>query len=502
MWDCLGGSLAAVTPSPAQILEKIAWLEDLAMEHIALLAYMPEHDQQWRMEAGNAEARVRHLARVSSTPRESLLEGEHRRRVLKRLRIYFSLIREFPMTIRRNANTFRAVFNPCDGSITKREWEGRCAALRRGYWVGCQPAPPVEGERNRDAALARRFLQQQFWVGIPALHQEPVETQRRLMQFSARVASMWHTLFRFPQLFWTLPMPFDTLQSDLEWDARMSAAHLFVHCLDRCEFVKLQALLSAWYHPEIERHTHLVEFIELSDIFTANDVRSQHAVRLICLLHLLSVPLMGSFQATLEKRQWFLRTAMAHTSSSAALRNSLSGILRSAGEPEQTTETDRLHDVLGGSAAAQQEDAEDYMPQVGEAPDETIEPLASQLSAKKTAAKSQPSPASASRSRANLSRTEAAAENRQETAPQEGCNIKEEEAEEQLLNLEDAYVSANDFSALRRRRFMPGAHTSDEDFALFFSELKSINASFQGDPAELQDKSNTILHSVRNGRNK
>ena len=100
-----------------------------------------------------------------------------------------------------------------------------------------------------------------------------------------------------------------------------------------------------------------------------------------------------------------------------------------------------------------------------------------------TAAKSQPKPPSP---------VQPARSSDQPAAP-EGKMEEEGEQEEG----EAARLDASTWDRLRKRRLQPGAATSDQDFAAFFSQLGVANSVFQDIAPEPLDTSDTILERVR-----
>ncbi|CAJ1423131.1 unnamed protein product, partial [Effrenium voratum] len=154
-------------------------------------------------------------------------------------------------------------------------------------------------------------------------------------------------------------------------------------------------------------------------------------------------------------------------------------------------------DVLGGAsdAGAASGDDDNAFPQVGHAADDE---LCSQLptspsraSGRATAAKSQSRPSSQTAAPGGgVDLQPAAPPSDIAAADPDPEPVKDELDEEQALE-ESAY------EVLRRRRLMPGASTSDTDFAALFGQLREANSGFQAFPEEMQDNSDTILEITR-----
>ena len=154
-------------------------------------------------------------------------------------------------------------------------------------------------------------------------------------------------------------------------------------------------------------------------------------------------------------------------------------------------------DVLGGAldAGAASGDDDNAFPQVGHA---AADELCSQLptspsraSGRATAAKSQSRPSSQTAAPGGgVDLQPAAPPSDIAAADPDPEPVKDELDEEQALE-ESAY------EVLRRRRLMPGASTSDTDFAALFGQLREANSGFQAFPEEMQDNSDTILEITR-----
>ncbi|CAJ1456297.1 unnamed protein product, partial [Effrenium voratum] len=140
-------------------------------------------------------------------------------------------------------------------------------------------------------------------------------------------------------------------------------------------------------------------------------------------------------------------------------------------------------------------DDDNAFPQVGHAADDE---LCSQLptspsraSGRATAAKSQSRPSSQTAAPGGgVDLQPAAPPSDIAAADPDPEPVKDELDEEQALE-ESAY------EVLRRRRLMPGASTSDTDFAALFGQLREANSGFQAFPEEMQDNSDTILEITR-----
>ena len=58
-------------------------------------------------------------------------------------------------------------------------------------------------------------------------------------------------------------------------------------------------------------------------------------------------------------------------------------------------------------------------------------------------------------------------------------------------------VPESTWKVLKKRRLLPGALTSFDDFANLFQSLADVNVEFQGQPAEPVSNFDTILHVVQ-----
>ena len=111
------------------------------------------------------------------------------------------VLKEKVVETRQMPEYFQFLLNPCDWTISKRTWENRCAAIRRG-WMSAHLAPPIPLADDRDGALARLHLQQQFF--FPTGHSFAGEMEQRAREFGTAIGPVLATLATFPQLLWTL----------------------------------------------------------------------------------------------------------------------------------------------------------------------------------------------------------------------------------------------------------------------------------------------------------
>jgi len=133
------------------VLERIHGLNTFCSEYIALLASQPELfatlPSPFRLVPQGAwstslrESRSAFNLLLESSSQSDRLSSETVARVFKRLRIYFSMCRQFVDLIQQNPSSL-ILPNPCDPCISKREWERAAWNQRQAF------------QQNRDAEQA------------------------------------------------------------------------------------------------------------------------------------------------------------------------------------------------------------------------------------------------------------------------------------------------------------------------------------------------------------
>ena len=150
----------------SSVLERIDGLNSFCSEYIALLASQPELFatlpspfrlvQQGAWSTSLRERRSAFNLVLESSSQSDRLSTETLTRVFKRLRIYFSMCRQFVDLIQQNPSSL-ILPNPCDPCIGKREWE-RAAWNQRQAFQQNRNAEQVEWEQQQASPQSRDAL--------------------------------------------------------------------------------------------------------------------------------------------------------------------------------------------------------------------------------------------------------------------------------------------------------------------------------------------------------
>ena len=150
----------------SSVLERIDGLNSFCSEYIALLASQPELFatlpspfrlvQQGAWSTSLRERRSAFNLVLESSSQSDRLSTETLTRVFKRLRIYFSMCRQFVDLIQQNPSSL-ILPNPCDPCIAKREWE-RAAWNQRQAFQQDRNAEQVEWEQQQASPQSRDAL--------------------------------------------------------------------------------------------------------------------------------------------------------------------------------------------------------------------------------------------------------------------------------------------------------------------------------------------------------
>ena len=122
---------------------RIAYFEGLLCDYVPLLAHQPSlfttfpcpflevSDAEWIAELGarRRSLRILHMA-CQQHIQESSIDVS---RVSKRLRAYCALLRAFPVAIQADPFALETIPNPCDSTVSKREWEAALCHQRRAW---------------------------------------------------------------------------------------------------------------------------------------------------------------------------------------------------------------------------------------------------------------------------------------------------------------------------------------------------------------------------------
>ena len=136
------------------------------------------------------------------------------------------------------------------------------------------------------------FLQRQYFFRAGDSVDRP-RAWSQLADFQAAIYPVLQTVQKFPFTFWALPVPFDTQQKATDWQIRLECCSLFLGLIRDTKLVQLEAVLLAFYWPEIQQDRGLLDYVSTSNISSSRRDRVKRLVRAWLLLDSLSFPIQG-----------------------------------------------------------------------------------------------------------------------------------------------------------------------------------------------------------------
>lgn len=293
-------------------------------------------------------------------------------------------------------------------------------------------------------------------------------------------------LSKFPALFWVLPFPFDIVTPRIEWRYKLEVARIFLRLAQDGKVIQLESGMIAFFWPEIQENPYLLEIVSTAKFSSRRDRIKKLIFALLC-LHVLSLPSLQMRPATptnsCATRANRMPTAIFYRYLilyRALIEHPWEG-RKGQQEKEKTLgiHCARVHDRKGGASQGPGElDDVDFSQQIEAEARHEAELNAAALLALPSDAATLP-----------------AAPPQAEPTP-----AKEEPAEDHEEPVFGEEIPESTWNILRKRRLIPGAFTSHEDFANLFQSLAIANDNFQAEPGEPIDNPDTILHVVQQRR--
>ena len=231
-------------------------------------------------------------------------------RVEKRLRVYIGTLRKNMKAILEQPEFLKCAPNPCDSSMAKRSWEQKMLALRRAWSSAGGRNPATDPDGSAQAAPHSShgghgavndligagmdpvaYLQHRLLFGR-ALRSNSERSRgwSQLRDFHAAMLPLSDILNKFPFTFGILPLPFDVDEQETDWQIRLECCCLFLWLVKDSKPVQLEALLLAFYWPEIQQKPGLLDMVSTSRTALSQRDRIKKLVQAWLLLHTLSLP--------------------------------------------------------------------------------------------------------------------------------------------------------------------------------------------------------------------
>eukprot|EP00435_Cladocopium_sp_Y103_P008302 s3962_g2.t1 len=326
----------SISPAEAQEIERrISVFEGVCCDWKQLLCSKPDlwfqlpcPFSQNGVEWDSAMAAAVRIFRATPPPEDAnadaddLSQVDKFNRVDKRLRVYIGTLRKNAQAILEQPEWLKCAPNPCDSSEPKRSWEKKMLALRQ-VWRdsttnldGAAEARPDSSDGGHGVVSdvigagldPAAFLQHRFLFGRALCSQsERSRVWSQLRDFHAAMLPLSDTLNKFPFTFWILPSPFDVDEQENNWQIRLECCCLFLWLVKDSKAVHLEALLVAFYWPEIQRQPGLLDMVSTSRLALSQRDRIKKLVRAWLLLHTLSLPVRQQHDLALMPCNLFFR---------------------------------------------------------------------------------------------------------------------------------------------------------------------------------------------------
>lgn len=293
----------------------------------------------------------------------------------------------------------------------------------------------------------------------------------QLDEFYRTTSPFSHTLAKFPSLFWILPAPFDTAVSRIEWRYKLEVARIFLHLVKDGKVIELESAMIAFFWPEIQSNPSLLDVVSTAKSSSSRRDRIKQLVFALLCFHVLSLPSLQMLQmgsaclmSCQPKRMptfIFYRYVVLYQALAAHVWPGRKG-------------QSRKDKVLGVQYASNRDDRRG-----GASDEESFQARVDAEFEDQASALNQP------RSQDGV-----------EPAAIGATQAKEEPLDDAEPDIGDE-VPESTWKVLKKRRLLPGALTSFDDFANLFQSLADVNDEFQGQPAEPVSNFDTILHVVQ-----
>ena len=195
--------------------------------------------------------------------------------------------------------------------MAKRSWEEKMLALRRAWSSAGGRNPTTDPDGSTQATPHGShgghgavndmigagmdpvgYLQHRLLFGRAlSSNSERSRVWSQLRDFHAAMLPLSDILNKFSCTFWSLPLPVDVDEQVTNWQIRLECCCLFHWLVKDSKPVQLEALLLAFYWPEIQQKPGLLDMVSTARTALSQRDRIKKLVRAWLLLHTLSLPL-------------------------------------------------------------------------------------------------------------------------------------------------------------------------------------------------------------------
>ena len=362
---------------------------------------------------------------------------------------------------------------------------------------------------------------------------------KQLEEFHKTASPCSHLLARFPSLFWILPAPFETTMPRIEWRYQLEVARMFLHLIQNGQVLQLECGMIAFFWPEIQADPSLLDIVSTAKSSTSRRDRIKRLVSALLCLHILSLPSLhvpcrtpvvsppahpkrmptyifyrymvlyhalsadiweGQKGQKTKKKVLGIHFCMASDKRGGAsqempFEERVDGDIGREMEAKsrlQQVEANEGLDICGGASQEEMSFDDRVAAEQSEMDPEVAQDL--RMMDSEVTKEMEAEQALAEESEAPPTYQEEAA---LPPPPVEATPAKEEHADDEEDPVFGEEISESTWNILKKRRLLPGALTSHEDFANLFQSFADANEDFQIQPGEPIENPDTILYVVQ-----